>query len=76
MIVTKSPDEPATVNDDVFEGTLDECQTGLLTCLSNVLSDCPDPKHSSTTASSINLYWTADDWVKLLVVPAIDIEIK
>jgi len=76
MAVTKKPNKPTTVNDDVFTGSLDECRAGLLTCLAGVLSNCPDPKHDSSTDDTICLYWATDDWVKLLVVPTTDIEIK
>ena len=75
MVVTKKPNKPATVNDDVFEGTKEECIENLVDS-SGILMDSRPWRHEIFTKTTTILYAASDDWVKLLVVPTTDIEIK
>lgn len=76
MAVTKKPNKPATVNDDIFTGTEQECQQHLIDMVATILTERENPTADSCTANTSNLYWGAGDSIHLLVVPSIDIEIR
>ena len=76
MAVTKKPNKPATVDDDIFTGTEKECQQHLIDMVACILDEHDNPTADSCTANTSNFYWGAGDSIHLLVVPSIDIEIK
>lgn len=76
MVATKQPNKPVTVDNDVFTGTQDQCRQHSLNLLADVLANRDNPVHNSHTPDTTNLYWAPDNWVKLLVVPTVDIETK
>ena len=76
MVVTKKPNKPATVNDDMFTGTEQECVNHSIDMIANILEEHGDPIAESCTRTTSNLYWGANDSIHLLVVPTTNVEIK
>ena len=76
MVATKQPNKPVTVDGDIFTGTKNECKERLMDSLDGVLAKTSKPIYDNRNPETCSLYWAPDNWVKLLVVPTVDIETK
>jgi hypothetical protein len=76
MVVTNKPNEPVTIDEDMFEGNEQQCQNTLLDILASMLINNPNPSSNTLSQHTVCLYWRDGSWVKLLIVPTTDIETK